>query len=215
MNQETLVLLVRAVALVLVGVIVWLVIRMLRRARRTDDWEHPRNRPSVLDGKGDAQPAEVDPYDSESIEVRKTSRLNPGFFGKPLQEETPPLPEELKMDLPLSVMARFGQSFTGEDVEMLVKTFGLQRSPAGIYELLNEGGKDVLFSMLNVHKPGTFPEDLQEISAIDGVLLVMQLPNGHDAVKSYETFSALAKEMAETSDGRLCDFQRRPLGPKS
>lgn len=146
---------------------------------------------------------------------QKTSRLNPGFFGKttepPRAENLPDIPS---IDLPLSIMARFGQHFSGDDISALVKTFGLQRSPHGVYELLNENGRDVLFSMLNIHHPGVFAQDLEHMAPIDGLMLVLQLPNCGDAIKDWENFLAIAKDMAEFCGGRLCDFERRQVSAK-
>lgn len=146
---------------------------------------------------------------------QKTSRLNPGFFGK---SAPPPsadsLPDAPVLDLPLAIMARMGQHFSGDDVAALVQTFGLQASPNGVYELLNENGRDVLFTMLNIHHPGVFARDLEHMAPIDGVLLVLQLPNCGDGVKDWENFLAIAKDMADICNGRLCDHERRQLMPK-
>lgn len=149
-----------------------------------------------------------------SAQAQKTSRLNPGFFGKTALPTADSLPDAPTIDLPLSIMARIGQHFSGDDIAALVKTFGLQRSPSGVYELLNENGRDILFSMLNIHSPGIFAQDLEHMAPIDGVMLVLQLPNCGDAVKDWENFLAISKDMAELCGGRLCDFERRQVTAK-
>lgn len=209
MSQETLILVVRAIAIVLVLLIIWTIWRILQKTRHDDDSDHPRHRHSALDKGAPLPPNEYDDWD-----IQGTKPLNKGFFGKHTPPAVPDLENAPQIDLPLAIMARHGQHFTGEDIASLINTFGLQRSPVGTYELINENGRDILFSMLNIHAPGTFPNILSDMMPIDGILLVMQLPNGSHALKSFETFSAMGNEMCEHIDGRLCDFERRPIGPK-
>ncbi|UJF24779.1 cell division protein ZipA C-terminal FtsZ-binding domain-containing protein [Suttonella sp. R2A3] len=129
----------------------------------------------------------------------------------PLKQYTKPVGQP-SMTLPYTVMARFGKHFTGKAIADMVKTFGLTRSPNDAFELIGEDGSEVVFSVLNVRKPGVFPKDLSSLSQVDGLMLVMQLPVGDDAVKSWEMFTAMAHEISEMLDGRLCDHTRRPIG---
>lgn len=148
-------------------------------------------------------------------QAQKTSRLNPSFFGKnnlPLAADR--LPDAPILDLPLCIMARPGFHFSGADVAELVRSFGLQRSPNGVYELINENGRDILFSMLNIHQPGVFAQDLTQMPPINGVMLVLQLPNCGDAVKDWENFLAIVKDMADICGGRLCNYERRQISAK-
>ncbi|SUO95463.1 cell division protein ZipA C-terminal FtsZ-binding domain-containing protein [Suttonella ornithocola] len=201
MTQEMLIIIVRIIAIILILIIAWTIIRIIQRTHLKQEKKSTQihNDHSSLD----------------ESQIQKTSRLNPGFFGKnlsiPSAEELPNAPQA---DLPIAIMARYGCYFSGEDIQNLVKTFGLQRAPSGVFEMVNKNGRDILFTVLNIHQPGIFAENLDEMDAIEGILLVLQLPNGDDAVESYETFSAISKEMAELLDGRLCDFRRRPMGPK-
>lgn len=146
---------------------------------------------------------------------QQTSRLSPNFFEKFIPnthtEALSPMPT---MDLSLSIMARVGHHFTGDDISALIKTYGFQRASSQIYELLNENGADVLFSMLNIHHPGIVAQELEQMPPIDGVLLVLQLPNYGDAVKNWDNFLAIATAMAEQCAGRLCDDERRPVSAK-
>lgn len=210
------------VVLVLVAGISWF---LLRRRRGDDDLElHPRHRGSALDRGSPLPPGELQEFDLDGVEMteinpaQKTSRLNPGFFGggkKSAQKQaSAPAGDEPSMTLPITIMARSGRSFNGADIDRLVRTFGLLRSPAHVFELIDGNGRDIFFTLLNIHTPGTFPEDLGNLRAIDGVMMIMQLPVGSDALKSVETFLAMATEMAESVNGRLCDYRRVPLADK-
>lgn len=213
------------IVLVLVAGASWY---LFRRRRVDDDLElHPRHRGSALDKGTPLPPGELRDFDAQGVELidrgeeqhaQKTSRLNPSFFGGKKSSSKQSLQEnhrdEPTMTLPVSIMARHGRTFSGADIDRLVRTFGLERSPAHVFELIADNGRDVFFTLLNVHKPGTFPEDLGRLRAIDGVMMIMRLPVGGDAVKSVETFLAMASEMAEAVNGRLCDFARVPMNDK-
>lgn len=212
--------------LILVAALSWF---LLRRRRGDDDLDlHPRHRGSALDKGSPLPPGELEEFDAEGVELidrgqvqtaQKNSRLNPSFFGggkKAAQKAAAPeaAHDAPRMTLPLTIMARHGKSFNGADIDRLVRTFGLRRSRNHFFELIAGNGREVFFTLLNVHKPGTFPEDLSELQAIDGVMMVMRLPVGSDAVKSVETFLAMATDMTEAMNGRLCDYSRVPMSDK-
>lgn len=241
MNDNALILVLRVTAIILVVLIIGLIVFGMWRNRQREKLGrgHPRFQQSALDPKTPLTPDSDDDFLNGNVDVRQqTAQLNPSFFGgieqavpqkaapsstrktnKPApapiakpQQKAPAKPGEPSMTLPYTIMARFGRHLSGRDVATLVKTFGLQRAPSGAYELIGEDGVEVVFTMLNVRKPGVFPEDLQTLETLEGLMLIMQLPVGDDAVKSWETFTAMAHEMTETVDGRLCDHARRPIG---
>ena len=126
---------------------------------------------------------------------RKTSRLNPGIFGG---------------------MAPNNRPFSGKTIARLVQAFGLQYSPNQTYELIGAGGREIFCTMLDVRRPGIFPQNLDNAEHnYEGLMLVLQLPVSQEPVKDWETFSALAHEMAEHCDGCLSDHKRRPLEERS
>lgn len=226
MDQQFTVTLTRIGIVIVVLVIVVLLARFFLRGRRGDDdlELHPRHRGSALDKGRPLPPGELAEFDAHGVELvnkpaesaQKTARLNPSFFGgkKSAAKSAAKSGDEPVMNLPLTIMARHGKSFNGRDVERLVRTFGLIRSPGNTFELIAENGRDVFFTLLNVHKPGTFPENLAEMNDIEGVMMIMQLPVGDDPLKSLETYLAMAAEMTEAVNGRLCDFSRVPMSDK-
>lgn len=232
MNEDALILTVRIVAILIVVLIVALIAFGMWRNRQRELLESgdPRARRSALDTKTPLDPDSSDDFLNGNVEVRQqTAQLNPSFFGddsvgtvsakrkntkqahkqRNVPRSTTEAPSSV---LPYTIMARFGRHLTGKDVANLVRTFGLQRAPSGAYELIGADGEEVVFTMLNVRKPGVFPEDLNQLEKIEGLMLIMQLPVGDDAVESWETFTAMAYEMTEAVDARLCDHARRPIG---
>lgn len=226
MDQNFTMTLTRIGIVIAVLIVVVLIARFFLRNRQNDDELelHPRHRGSALDKGRPLPPGELEEFDADGVEIiskpaesgQKTTRLNPSFFGgskkNAAKRETPG--DEPVMNLPLTIMARHGKTFSGRDIERLVRTFALTRSPGNTFELIAENGRDVFFTMLNVHKPGTFPADLAEMNDIEGVMMIMQLPVGDDPLKSFETFLAMAAEMTEAVNGRLCDFSRVPMSDK-
>lgn len=210
------------IVIAVVGGISW---TLLRKRQGDDEFDlHPRRRGSALDKGNPLPPSELQEFDANGVELiqrdeentpQKTSRLSPTFFaGKKEAKNTAPKEAPPTMNLPLTIMARHGKSFSGRDVEKLVRTFGLKRSPNHTFELIAGNGRDVFFTLLNIHKPGFFPAKLEELDAIEGVMMIMQLPVGNDAQKSLETFLAMASEMSESVNGRLCDYARVPMSDK-
>ena len=232
MNEDALILTVRIVAILIVVLIVGLIAFGMWRNRQREllDSGDPRARRSALDAKEPLDPDSRDDFVNGNVEIRQqTAQLNPSFFGDDSAGTVPAQRKNVRQNtkqknvqksaheapstvLPYTIMARFGRHLTGKDVANLVRTFGLQRAPSGAYELIGVDGEEVVFTMLNVRKPGVFPEDLNQLDKIEGLMLIMQLPVGDDAVESWETFTAMAHEMTEAVDARLCDHARRPIG---
>ena len=144
-------------------------------------------------------------------------RLNPGIFGGSTNS-APPKPRSKPPELivPLTIMAPNNRPFSGKTIARLVQAFGLQYSPNQTYELIGAGGLEIFCTMLDVHRPGIFPQNLDNAEHnYEGLMLVLQLPVSQEPVKDWETFSALAHEMAEHCDGCLSDHKRRPLEERS
>ncbi len=226
MNQDTMLLLVRGIGWMIAIMLVWIAFRLIIRqmiAKGTDDpaEPHPKARGSALDKGVPLPPDSLTEFDRDGVSIKhRTSRLNPRFFGGISKEnkslslkKTSHQDNSPTMNLPLTIMARHGKFFTGSEIDNLFKTFGLKRSPNNAYELIAEKG-EILFTVLNVRKPGVFPKDFSTLNKIEGLLLILQLPVGEEPQKSLETFLAMAAEMSDSMDGRLCDYARCPMGEK-
>lgn len=147
--------------------------------------------------------------------VLQTERLNPGLFSKnAMPPSAQDLPNQPFCHLPLNILPQHTSTFTGMTIANLISTFGLVRCDNGTYALMREQGK-VLFTMLNLQKPGTFPDTLESLENIKGIMLVLELPNGKDCCEDYETFYAIANEMSITCNGRLCTHDNHAMNDKN
>lgn len=144
----------------------------------------------------------------------KTGKLNPGFLGKKnirQPQSSQQMPEHI---MAVTLMPHYNHRFSGAELAKLVSTFGLQYSPNQVYELIGEGGRDILCTMLNIRAPGILPapKDLPgDTTQYDGLILILQLPVGNKPLKDWETFLALINEMKEVSHARICDHNRRTV----
>ena len=203
-----------AILIILVIAVTALAIRRNRRRERDRHDGHPRYRGSSLDG-GHIPDNGITDFEAGGVEMHKTSRLNPGFFGGKSAAPAKPRGTPPELLLPLTIMAPQGRPFSGKNVARLVQNFGLQYSPNRTYELLTAGGEDVFCTLLNVRRPPTFPEQLDSRDAsYEGLLLVLQLPVSQKPVEDWETYIALAHEMSENCGGKLSDHNRRPLSER-
>ena len=183
-NPSVLMLRITAIILVLVamGGIALYIKRQRDRERDRHDG-HPRYRGSSLDG-GHIPDNGITDFEAGGVEMHKTSRLNPGFFGGKSAAPAKPRGTPPELLLPLTIMAPQGRPFSGKNVARLVQNFGLQYSPNRTYELLTAGGEDVFCTLLNVRRPPTFPENLDTPEAnYEGLLIVLQLPVGQEPVQ--------------------------------
>ena len=214
-NPSVLMLRITAIILVLVamGGIALYIKRQRDRERDRHDG-HPRYRGSSLDG-GHIPDNGITDFEAGGVEMHKTSRLNPGFFGGKNAAPAKPRGTPPELLLPLTIMAPQGRPFSGKTVARLVQNFGLQYSPNHTYELLTAGGQEIFCTLLNVRRPPTFPEQLDSRDAsYEGLLLVLQLPVSQKPVEDWETYIALAHEMSENCGGKLSDHNRRPLNER-
>lgn len=189
--------------LLAIGGTAYMIKRQRDRERDMQDG-HPKYRGSTLD---------TPPADNN----RKTSRLNPGIFGKNKNSvQTAPRSKPPEFIIPLTIMAPNSRPFSGKTITRLVQAFGLQYSPNQTYELIGADGREIFCTMLDVRRPGIFPQNPDSAERnYEGLMLVLQLPVSQEPVKDWETFSALAHEMSENCDGRLSDHNRRPLDDRA
>lgn len=211
------VLLLRISAAVLILLLMAVIVLTIRRrygAMKGIGEGHPKYQASTLDEGAPLPDNGLTAFEANGVEMHKTSRLNPGFFGiGKSAESAPPLLAPPELIIPLTIMAPNGRPFTGKNVRQLVQNFGLQYSPNQTFELLTAGGKEVFCTLLDVRRPGTLPQEQLDAadSTYEGIMLALQLPISQEPVQDWETFIALAHEMSDSCNGRLSDHRRRAL----
>jgi cell division protein ZipA len=137
-------------------------------------------------------------------------RDDPDVAAAPAGPE-PPLPGVLVVN----VSARVGQQFTGDAVMSAARDVGLIPGDMEILHRFDEATGEILFSMANMVKPGTFPFRSMSDFATPGLALFAQLPAARPPLEIYDTLLLTGERLAALLDGRLQDEHRRPLTTES
>lgn len=156
-----------------------------------------------------AQPApayEEPDYDDEP------AYEEPVQVAEPVQEQ-PPV-EKIWQDVyVINLMARPGHDLQGATLLSSLLALGFKFGEMDIFhrhEDLNGKG-EVLFSMINMVKPGTFNPYRMEQFSTPGVSLFMQLPLRSNAAFAFEHMLQAADQLASDLDAMLTDASRSPL----
>ena len=156
-----------------------------------------------------AQPApayEEPDYDDEP------AYEEPVQVAEPVQEQ-PPV-EKIWQDVyVINLMARPGHDLQGATLLSSLLALGFKFGEMDIFhrhEDLNGKG-EVLFSMINMVKPGTFNPYRMEQFSTPGVPLFMQLPLRSNAAFAFEHMLQAADQLASDLDAMLTDASRSPL----
>ncbi len=123
-----------------------------------------------------------------------------------------PTPEDLV--LALTVMAKEGQRFPGEELRNWMQALKLRHGDMGLFHY-RPPGKPLrappTFSVSSVLKPGSFDVEQMEDITVPGVALFVQLPGPDDPVAAFEEMLRTARKLAEGLDGVVCDETRSTL----
>lgn len=108
----------------------------------------------------------------------------------------------------LYVRARPGRTISGvELLDAAIKT-GLHFGNRKIFHRVDEGGKDPLFSMANLVKPGNFDSGSWNVFATPGVALFMTLPGPQSALDTWDAMYAAGLRLSELLNAELLDDGR-------
>ncbi|WOQ12279.1 cell division protein ZipA [Aeromonas media] len=156
-----------------------------------------------------AQPApayEEPDYDDEPAYEEPVQMAEPA-------QELPPV-EKIWQDVyVINLMARPGHDLQGATLLSSLLALGFKFGEMDIFhrhEDLNGKG-EVLFSMINMVKPGTFNPYRMEQFSTPGVSLFMQLPLRSNAAFAFEHMLQAADQLASDLDAMLTDASRSPL----
>lgn len=113
----------------------------------------------------------------------------------------------------INVMARGEQQIPGVKLAEVLKLLGFCYGEMSIYHrhLEMNGQGEVLFSLINMVKPGTFNPDSMASFQTPGISLFMQLPAKGRGLAHFELMLRAADKLASELDGILCDQGRQPL----
>ena len=156
-----------------------------------------------------AQPApayEEPDYDDEP------AYEEPVQVAEPVQE-LPPV-EKIWQDVyVINLMARPGHDLQGATLLSSLLALGFKFGEMDIFDRHEDlnGKGEVLFSMINMVKPGTFNPYRMEQFSTPGVSLFMQLPLRSNAAFAFEHMLQAADQLASDLDAMLTDASRSPL----
>jgi cell division protein ZipA len=141
-------------------------------------------------------------------------------YEEPVREpllDTPPI-EKIWQDVyVINLMARPGHDLQGATLLASLMALGFKFGEMDIFhrhEDLNGKG-EVLFSMINMVKPGTFNPYRMEQFDTPGVSLFMQLPLRSNAAFAFEHMLQAADQLASDLDAMLTDMDRSPLSDET
>ncbi|MBP7547532.1 MAG: cell division protein ZipA [Corallincola sp.] len=130
-----------------------------------------------------------------------------------LVDDSEPLgePEDV---LVLNVMAREGKEIKGADLLDALLPLGFKFGEMSIFHRHQDtaGNGAVLFSMVNMVKPGTFDVDAMATFRTCGVSLFMTLPCRGEAEANFDMMLRAAEQLSTELGAELLDDQRIPLG---
>lgn len=171
----------------------------------TDDqrWQPPQQVGLDLD---EPAPVLLDPVTDEQPEANKA---------KPAAEPRQPPKEQAPVEevLVIIVTARDESGFHGSALMQSVMESGLRFGDMHIFHRHESmsGNGDVLFSMSNALKPGTFDMDTLDDSRVRAVSFFMGLPGPRHPKQALDLMIAAARKMAHELGGDLKDDQRSVL----
>jgi cell division protein ZipA len=159
-----------------------------------------------------AEPAKPAPHKKDQGELFREESLRKAAeqeqkAAEPSGPSGPSGPQEVII---INVMARHGSMFSGADLLPILRKQGLHLGEMSIFHRHAEmdGSGQVMFSMANMVKPGTFNLATMENFSTPGVSFFLQLPNKLGNLPSFEKMLAAASAVKVGLDGEFKDENR-------
>ena len=117
----------------------------------------------------------------------------------------------------INLMGRPGHELQGATLLSSLMALGFKFGEMDIFHRHEDanGKGEVLFSMINMVKPGTFNPYRMEQFSTPGVSLFMQLPLRSNAAFAFEDMLQAADQLASDLDAMLTDMERSPLSDET
>jgi cell division protein ZipA len=195
--------LVLLVAGVLVIAVIWfLEARRERVARR----QHTilRRGPDLKPGRPGAPAADAEPPPDAACLPPISPRPDVADPG------TDPGPNPNPAFIALLVLAPDGAPFSQSRIFAAAESAGLRFDAREVFTMPAPDGDAPLFSVANMHEPGTFSRDAG-MRPSRGVALIMRVPPPAGPQRAFDLMLDTARLLAESLGGTLHDAGRRPL----
>jgi cell division protein ZipA len=174
-----------------------------------DEADLPSLTARELNSRRGGEPSQGDldlEHSSQAVDVSAKPRHN----SKPAAEKAPVDVEEV---LVINVVSRDEQGFKGPALLQNILESGLRFGEMDIFHRHESmaGNGEVLFSMANALKPGTFDLDDIEGFSTRAVCFFLSLPGPRHPKQAFDLMVASARKLAHELSGELKDDQRSVL----
>lgn len=174
-------------------------VRVITRGNELDESLNEITAPAAADDLASHAPA-GDEGDTQSPETESTAA-----------EETP----GRRADVPaysdivvLYILAKPGAQLIGSQINSSAQAMGLSFGDMNIFHYRPAGHN--VFSLANMHEPGSFdPETIHDLTT-DGLSVFMQI-QGDDPMDDLTEMLQRSYQLAGLLDARLCNHKRKPL----
>lgn len=111
----------------------------------------------------------------------------------------------------LFILPKLDNKFSGAQINSSIQAMGLKFGKMNIYHYLKD--ERTVFSLANMHEPGSFDPDTIHDLRSAGLTVFMQVNNSVevDALDDLTEMLQRSYQIAGLIDGRLCNHRRQPL----
>ncbi len=133
-----------------------------------------------------------------------------------LDQEPEKIEQEEKLVV-LHVVAPRPQKFSGKKILNLTKELELEYGDMRVFQKTIErfSGKQALYSVLNIVKPGVFDLDAMDTFETPGLSFVMNLPGPEEGLKAFNIMLEATRKFADQLNGDILDESRNKLSPQT
>jgi FtsZ-interacting cell division protein ZipA len=117
---------------------------------------------------------------------------------------------DLDVQIGLTLLKPDPGSVPGTKLRGVAEAAGFHLAPGGRFEHLQEDTGTVLYTLQNVRNDPFTAESLR-VSAVSGVVFLLDVPRVSDPVRAFDQMKLCAKRMAHSLGAELVDDNRRPL----
>jgi cell division protein ZipA len=176
--------------------------RKPRASRKRNKITRKRREPTMTsESDGSSDDASVDAADGETGQVELAIDSPPEEKEEELEPLGPP-PDKI---VPLFLQARDNHRISGVDLLDAALKSGMVFGDRDIFHRVMDDGDDILFSMANLTKPGSFDKTAWNALETNGVTMFMTLPGPLNALDAWDAMLATSRRIAELLHADLLD----------